>query len=39
MIGGTLIGAYTWFGKSPYYSQTFTVNYLDSQDLFKETVQ
>ena len=39
MIGGTFVGVFTWIGKSPYYSQTVTVNYLDSQDVFKETVQ
>jgi hypothetical protein len=28
-----------WIGKTSYVSLAFTVNYLDSQDLFKETIK
>lgn len=39
LIGGAIIGLPTIVGKTSYLSITMTVNYLDTQDLFKETVE
>jgi acyl-homoserine lactone acylase PvdQ len=35
MIGATFVGVPAWIGKNSYVSLAFTVNHVDSHDLYK----